>query len=425
MKTALVLGGGGSKGAYEIGVWKALREQNITFDLVTGTSIGAMIGAMIVQDDYEKCVELWEHISVDQVIKDGVNLDFDLDLLISQKQDYKAFLASCLEHKGVDITPFYKMVDSMFDETKFFSSAIDYGCMCVNVSKREPIGKQKKDMKDGEEAKEYIMASASCFPAFPMKKIGEEYYIDGGYYDNVPIQLAKEMGAELIIAVDLKAIGRNQLKHSQKDLIYIEPHVSLGSFLKFDSQLVKRNMRLGYLDTLKQFHQYLGYIYTYPLCDNKAIIEMEQTMEEFFSTFHISFSFEKMNVVYQKAVERKIQEKLKDFQDHNSRFLYLLELGAFEFGIDDETIRTFSEFCDCINDELKAYQPPYEATLEHLAVKEILIRLKQLSHKDLIYYIYMKLVRPKKERNLGLETCILLFTEEFLIAYMLFFIRKP
>lgn len=46
MKRALVLGGGGAKGAYEIGVWKALNELGEQFDLVCGTSIGALIGAM-------------------------------------------------------------------------------------------------------------------------------------------------------------------------------------------------------------------------------------------------------------------------------------------------------------------------------------------------------------------------------------------
>lgn len=120
MKTAFVLGGGGSKGAYEIGVWKALKELNIHFDIVTGTSIGAMIGAMIVQDDYEKCLKLWEKLTVDQVIKNGVNFDFDIERLMSQKDQYKTFLSSMLENKGADISPFCAMIDEMFDEEKFF-----------------------------------------------------------------------------------------------------------------------------------------------------------------------------------------------------------------------------------------------------------------------------------------------------------------
>ena len=51
MKTALVLGGGGSRGAYEIGVCKALEELEIEIDMVFGTSVGAINGAMIAQGD--------------------------------------------------------------------------------------------------------------------------------------------------------------------------------------------------------------------------------------------------------------------------------------------------------------------------------------------------------------------------------------
>ena len=54
MKRALVLSGGGAKGSYQYGVWKALRKLNIKFDIVTGTSIGAVNGAMIVLGDYKK-----------------------------------------------------------------------------------------------------------------------------------------------------------------------------------------------------------------------------------------------------------------------------------------------------------------------------------------------------------------------------------
>ena len=47
MKRAVVLSGGGSKGSYEIGVWKALRRLHIKYDIVTGTSIGALNGALM------------------------------------------------------------------------------------------------------------------------------------------------------------------------------------------------------------------------------------------------------------------------------------------------------------------------------------------------------------------------------------------
>ena len=57
----LVLEGGGARGAYHIGVYKAILEEGIEIGGITGTSIGALNGAMIVQGDYEICYELWQN----------------------------------------------------------------------------------------------------------------------------------------------------------------------------------------------------------------------------------------------------------------------------------------------------------------------------------------------------------------------------
>ena len=59
MKRAIVLSGGGSKGAYQIGVWKALRKLHINYDIVTGTSVGALNSILFVQKDYLKALKLW------------------------------------------------------------------------------------------------------------------------------------------------------------------------------------------------------------------------------------------------------------------------------------------------------------------------------------------------------------------------------
>ena len=146
MKRALVLGGGGSKGAYELGVWRALDELGISFDIVTGTSIGAMIGAMYVQKQFERCLELWEQLSVDDIIANGVNLDMDIELLMSQKGKYKTLLKSYVKNRGADITPFVNKLQHYFDAERFFSSDIEYACMCVNVTKKQPQPVYRRDM---------------------------------------------------------------------------------------------------------------------------------------------------------------------------------------------------------------------------------------------------------------------------------------
>ena len=70
-KTAFVLSGGGSRGAYEIGVWKALKELGVEIDMVFGTSVGAINGAMVAQDEPELAEKLWKQMQTGMI--------FDLD----------------------------------------------------------------------------------------------------------------------------------------------------------------------------------------------------------------------------------------------------------------------------------------------------------------------------------------------------------
>ncbi|MEG1016631.1 MAG: patatin-like phospholipase family protein, partial [Oscillospiraceae bacterium] len=83
MKKALVLGGGGSKGAYECGAMRALRELGETFDIVTGTSIGALNGALYVQGDLESLEEMWETICPEDVMYNSEYFEGSLDAIMS------------------------------------------------------------------------------------------------------------------------------------------------------------------------------------------------------------------------------------------------------------------------------------------------------------------------------------------------------
>ena len=64
----LVLDGGGARGAYQIGAWKALKEAGVRINAVAGTSVGALNGALICMDDPEKAEQIWKNISFSQVI---------------------------------------------------------------------------------------------------------------------------------------------------------------------------------------------------------------------------------------------------------------------------------------------------------------------------------------------------------------------
>lgn len=424
MKTALVLGGGGSKGAYEIGVWKALRECHMPIDLVTGTSIGAMIGTMVVQGDYDACAELWETLTVEDVIANGVNLDLDMDLLMSQKGKYKTMVQSVVENKGADITPFEQMIDALFDEVKFFSSPIDFACMSVNMATRKPHAFTKEEMKHAVKPQDALLASAACFPAFPMRMIHGEPYVDGGYYDNVPIELARSMGADRIIAVDLKSVGTKKIWTPQPDVLYIEPYVPLGSFLLFDPKRIQRNMRIGYLDAKKKLGDYLGYIYTFYSQDHNEIDCFEGAVEQFCSSFSLHIDHEKISELYHTILTHQLLSTLKEYATYDHCFLRMLELCGFVFDLCDEEVYSFADFLKMLTKEIDAYIPTYDRLFdEAITPSQIMELIKDFSQRDLIYYAYRKLVDNDNTSAHLLKLFALAKPDCFLLAQMMLFLH--
>lgn len=420
MKRAFVLGGGGSKGAYEIGVWKALDELGMHFDIVTGTSIGALIGVLYVQGDFERAVALWENLNVDDVMANGMNLDFDIELLRSQKDRLPKFMEGFIKNKGADITPFIKILDTLFQADKFFNSPIDYGCMCVNVSKLSPSPIKKAEMTK-ENAKDYLLASASCYPAFPMKEINGDNYIDGGYYDNVPVKLAREMGADEIVAIDLKSIGQKQIKTPQKDTIYIEPMVPLGSFLLFDQTRMQRNGQLGYQDAMKKFGAYIGTIYTFSLLEENDISLLEKNLENAF--YHIPvhiLSGDEVEIA-KKAIEHQLRKGLQPYQGYQHPYLMVIEKIAYHFGLDDIGIQSLHSFLKAIYDTVKAIELPEHDLKTNM--KSMIGMLKKGGEKERIYYLYRYLCTEHYAPH-ELKLASVVLNESFIMAYALYILMK-
>lgn len=258
---AIVLSGGGSKGAYEIGVWKALRKLHIHYDIVTGTSVGALNAVFMVQKDYKKAEKLWKQLNYDLLFSESI----DEKKLQKQGNFYllKAYLKEILSSGGMDVSKLNETIQKNLSLQKFYQSKIDFGMITVHLDNLKPICLTKKEIKK-EELHDYLMASAACFPAFQMKKIEGSHFIDGGYYDNLPINLAISMGADEIIAVDLQAIGRKQkVKNNQVPITYIIPRNEIGNFLVFNKEQSIKAIQYGYHDTLKAFGKLDGNLYTF------------------------------------------------------------------------------------------------------------------------------------------------------------------
>ena len=251
-KTALVLSGGGSRGAYEAGAWQALTELGIQIDIVTGTSVGAINGAMVVQGDLDNTVRLWKEIETHMI--------FD----VPEGTQPREYAREIVFHKGAGTSGLKKLLKKYIDEETLRSAPADFGVVIVELPTFTPHYVYKEEMKPGQ-LLDYILASASLYPAIHSCKIDGKEYIDGGYADVMPVQMALDKGADEVIAVYLNAVGIVDRKALQAtpNLTLIESKWDLGSTLIFDTDNARRIMRLGYLDAMKAYHVFDGEYYTF------------------------------------------------------------------------------------------------------------------------------------------------------------------
>ncbi|MFA7532840.1 MAG: patatin-like phospholipase family protein [Tissierellaceae bacterium] len=198
----LVLEGGGAKGSYHIGVYKALMEEGIDIGGVVGTSIGALNGAMIVQGDYDKCYELWSRISYSMVIDVD---DREIEKLMELRPIRENFpfikekIKSFIGDKGFDITPLKALLEEYIDEEKIRSSHMEFGIVTINLSEFKPLYIFLEDIPEGE-LTHYLLASA-YLPFFKSERIRGKRYLDGGFYDNLPYRMLLNKGYKDLILI--------------------------------------------------------------------------------------------------------------------------------------------------------------------------------------------------------------------------------
>lgn len=261
----LVLEGGGAKGAYQIGAWRAFRELGITFDGVVGTSIGALNGALIVQGDYERAFKIWYNMNPSVLINGDSELLNALVKLDFESRDFNRVLfglRKVIDQKGLDISPLRALVSEVLDETLIRDSNMVYGFVTVSVTDRKPVANFKEDVPSGQLG-EYLIASANL-PVFQIDRIDGKLYIDGGFYDNLPVNMLLQKGFDEIVTVELKGIGikqKWQADENQVKYIRIQPSENLGKVLEFSPERARINMAMGYYDTMRAYKNLKGQYY--------------------------------------------------------------------------------------------------------------------------------------------------------------------
>ncbi len=274
-KVGLALAGGGIRGAYQIGAFYAFKKCGIKFSAMTGTSIGSFNAAMLVAHQERKLLHFWRNIDVTSYLELDPGLK-DKGMSVKKFEALFKTVSSKVTNKGFNIKPLKDGIDTYLNQGRFKRSRINFGLVTLKGKNQMPVEITKKDIKK-DKIIDYI--AASCYlPIFKKEKmIDEDYYLDGGFYDNCPTYMLEKMGCTKIYAVRLKSIGVNRHRKMEGTrIINIEPSKNLGSILAIDNDLINRNIDMGYYDTMRVLKKLDGLDYYF---ENKDI----SYYEKFFS----------------------------------------------------------------------------------------------------------------------------------------------
>lgn len=260
-----ILSGGGSRGAYQIGFWEAIKDLDFASRIhtISGVSIGAVNGAMIIQEltgaAHQSAVEMWKAAIPGQVF----NAIPD-DLKDLEWKDYLELGLDSLKHFKVRIDPF---IDQLFENTtedlirespiSLILAAWNLTILTTEVFHLDNIDRGKLP--------DYILASAS-FPAFGAHKIGAYNYLDGGIGNNLPLDLALEQeGVQKGLAIDVGSFVRYRPTQMlienkyKKRTLTIRPSQSIPSPANFSQSAIQEMLEVGYADGLSNLENIKGF----------------------------------------------------------------------------------------------------------------------------------------------------------------------
>ncbi len=249
----LVLEGGGGRGSYQIGACKAIKESGLEIGMVAGTSVGALNGAMVVQGEIDKAYDIWHDLNPDRVIKavgdemlSYINGGFKPESL----RTFVKGMKKVISEGGLNVEPLEKLVKCELNEDRIRKSPIGFGIVTVDLTARKAVEIYKEEIPSGQLA-DYVIASAS-FPAFKRTIIDGRVFIDGGFYNVLPVNLVSSKGYKDIIVIRTFGLGmKRHIDTRRLNITSIAPSVKLGSTMDFSNDTARRNLKMGYEDACR------------------------------------------------------------------------------------------------------------------------------------------------------------------------------
>jgi len=171
-KVALVLGGGGAKGAASVGVLKYIEASEVPIDMVVGTSIGSIVGGLYAV---------------------GYRSE-ELDSMFRHQDWLKMGMGSLM---GDSIVRVLRGMAEEYGNVNFDSLPKPFRCVAVDMKSMKEVVLREGDLAQA------MRASMAIPVVFKPVKIDGRRLIDGGVLNNLPVDVAKDMGADIVIAIDL------------------------------------------------------------------------------------------------------------------------------------------------------------------------------------------------------------------------------
>ncbi|MBQ3567972.1 MAG: patatin-like phospholipase family protein [Anaerotignum sp.] len=342
---AIALEGGGAKGAYEAGVWKALDEAGVKYNAVAGTSVGALNGAMMASRDLDTALHLWENVKFSNVFDaddEQMKKIYDKDL---EGLDLKGLLKDFVEiikEGGLDIEPLRMMMMEYIDEERVRSSDVEFFFVTYSLTDKEEVELSAKELEKGRLV-DMLLASAYV-PGFQRKKLDGKDYVDGSVQNIVPIDSLLKRGYRDIIMIRIYGLGFEKKIKIPEDvnLITIAPREKLGGILQFDAESTKRDMTLGYYDGMKMLYGLSGvkYYIDRQWSETEAYMALQGLTRRFSQEV---ISLREINEELLPQLARKLKVKEGDYHD---LLVHFLEWHAEEAGISPFSIRTEKELLE-------------------------------------------------------------------------------
>ncbi len=178
-KFGLALGSGGAMGIAHVGFLEVLLENGIEPDVIAGSSIGSVVGSLYANGfSVERMVEMIGTLRQDDIV------DFDL-----------FFLSKLSLNRGKKVEKLLK--DLLGEQTQFSDLGIPFGCVAVDL-----LSCSKVYLTEGEVWKA-VLASTAIPSAFPPVEMDDMFLVDGGIMDRVPGELCRQLGADVVVGVDV------------------------------------------------------------------------------------------------------------------------------------------------------------------------------------------------------------------------------